>query len=101
MEVYNHNARSWGHLLVDRSLAVEPEGAPEKYTSQGSLRFNQEEVAEFAEEFRQLQNRWRERTRGHDDGRITYSVYQLVQPYPDTEQAESAADAADAEDDLD
>src|SRR5690349_9069465 len=92
MEVYKHNARSWGHLLVDRSLATEPDGAPEKYTNQGSLRFTQEEVAEFAEDFRQLQNRWREKTRGHDDGRITYSVYQLVQPYPDMEQVENAED---------
>ena len=101
MEVYKHNARSWGHLLVDLSLATGPDDAPEKYTNQGSLRFTQEEVAEFAEEFRQLQNRWREKTRGHDDGRITYSVYQLVQPYPDAQQAEGIEDADDAEDDLD
>jgi DNA-binding transcriptional ArsR family regulator len=87
LAVYQHNARAWGHLLVDRSLVTEGPGAPEKYTNQGSLRFTQEEVAEFAEEFRQLQNRWRERTRGHDDGRITYSIYQLVQPYPDMAEA--------------
>jgi DNA-binding transcriptional ArsR family regulator len=82
MEVYKHSARAWGHLLVDLSLATDEPGAPEKYTNQGSLRFTQEEVGEFAEEFRQLQNRWRERTRGHDDGRTTYSIFQLLQPYP-------------------
>ncbi|GAA1946595.1 hypothetical protein GCM10009798_01990 [Nocardioides panacihumi] len=82
MEVYQHNARAWGHRLVDLSLATDEPGA-EKYISQGSLRFTQEEVAEFAEEFHELQNRWRERTLGHDDGRTTYSIYQLVQPYPD------------------
>src|SRR5689334_702432 len=43
MEVYQHNARAWGHRLVDLSLATDEPGA-EKYISQGSLRFTQEEV---------------------------------------------------------
>jgi DNA-binding transcriptional ArsR family regulator len=81
MEVYRRNARAWGYHLVDRSLEPDEPGA-EKYINQGSLRFTQEELAEFAAEYVELQNRWRERTRGHDDGRTTYSVYQLVQPYP-------------------
>jgi predicted ArsR family transcriptional regulator len=89
MEVYRRNARAWGHRLVE--LSLEPDDpAAEKYVSQGSLRFTQEELAEFATEFVELQNRWRERTRGHDDGRITYSVYQLVQPYPDLPEAEES-----------
>jgi DNA-binding transcriptional ArsR family regulator len=94
MEVYRRNARAWGHLLVDRSLERDEPGA-EKYINQGSLRFTQEEVAEFAAEFVELQNRWRERTRGQDDGRTTYSVYQLVQPYPDT--AEETVDPVQEE----
>lgn len=93
MDVYRRNARAWGHLLVDLSLEPDDPGA-EKYISQGSLRFTQEEVAEFAAEFMELQNRWRERTRGHDDGRTTYSVYQLVQPYP-VMPSETAADPAE------
>jgi hypothetical protein len=87
MQVYQHNARAWGHRLVDLSLTGDQPGA-EKYVSQGSLRFTQEEVAEFAEEFHELQNRWRERTLGHDDGRTTYSIYQLVQPYPDLPESD-------------
>ena len=70
-----------------RARASDQPGA-EKYVSQGSLRFTQEEVAEFAEEFHELQNRWRERTLGHDDGRTTYSIYQLVQPYPDLPESD-------------
>jgi len=87
MQVYQHNARAWGHRLVDLSLTSDQPGT-EKYVSQGSLRFTQEEVAEFAEEFHELQNRWRERTLGHDDGRTTYSIYQLVQPYPDLPESD-------------
>lgn len=82
MEVYRRSARAWGHLLVDRSLEPDEPGA-EKWVFNASLRFSQDELVEFAHELEELQQRWRERTRGHDDGRVTYSVYQLIQPYPD------------------
>lgn len=82
MAVYQRSARAWGHLLVDLSTAPEDPGL-EKYVSNGSLRFTQEELAEYAEEVHELTRRWRERTQGTDDGRTLYSVYQLVQPYPD------------------
>jgi hypothetical protein len=82
MEVFRRSARSWGHLLVDLSLAPTEPGI-EKYVSNGSVRLTLEELEEYAEEIQQLQNRWRERTQGTDDGRTTYSVYLLIQPYPD------------------
>jgi hypothetical protein len=35
-------------------------------------------------------DRWRDRTQGSaDDGRLTYSVYQLIQPYPGPESTGS------------
>ena len=48
------------------------------------LRLTQAEVTELSEEYDALVERWRERTRGSgEEGRSTYSVYQLMQPYPD------------------
>ena len=85
--VYQRNARAWGHLLVDLSLEPDDPGA-QKYVNQFSLRFTQEEVEEYVNEIQALHQRWRERTKGHDDGRTTYSVYQLVQPYPDLPESE-------------
>jgi DNA-binding transcriptional ArsR family regulator len=93
MEVYKRSARAWGHQLVDRS--IEPDDpAAEKWIFNASLRFTQEEVVEFAQDVEALHQRWRDRTRGHDDGRVTYSVYQLVQPYPD--QPDQPGDEATA-----
>jgi DNA-binding transcriptional ArsR family regulator len=87
MQVYQRSARAWGHLLVDRFLEPDEPGA-EKWVFNASLRLTQEELVEFGQELQALQERWRERTRGHDDGRITYSVYQLLQPYPAVEDAD-------------
>lgn len=103
LEVYQRNARAWGHRLVDLSLEAEDPHA-EKWVFDAALRFTQEELVEFAHEIEALHERWRERTRGRDDGRTTYSVYQLLQPYPGLSDAGlsdaglSDAEVADADD---
>lgn len=94
MEVYRRSARAWGHLLVDRSLEPDDPGA-EKWVFNASLRFTQDELVEFAHEVEGLHQRWRERTRGHDDGRTTYSIYQLFQPYPDLSDSPASDPAPD------
>ena len=35
------------------------------------------------EELGAVLQRWRERTQGSDDKRSTYSIYQVIQPYPE------------------
>ena len=37
-------------------------------------------------EINALVERWRQRPQRDDDGRLTYSVYQLIQPYPGREE---------------
>lgn len=81
MAVFQRSARAWGHHLVDLSLA--PAEGFEKTVSSNSLRLTQEEVVEFAADLEALIGRWRVRTRGAGPERTTYSVYQLIQPYPD------------------
>jgi DNA-binding transcriptional ArsR family regulator len=81
MAVYRRSARAWGHLLVDLST-VPDDPDLEKYVYNGSLRFTQEEIEEYAAEVQELNNRWRKRTQGKDAERVLYSVYQLFQPYP-------------------
>lgn len=81
MEVYRRSARAWGYQLVDLSTEPDEPGA-EKWIFNASLRFTQVELVEFAHEMEAMLQRWRDRTRGHDDDRVTYSVYQLIQPYP-------------------
>ena len=93
MAVYRRSARAWGHLLVDLSVAPDDPDL-DKHVSNGSLCFTQEELEEYAADVMELHNRWRRRTQGNDADRTLYSVYQLVQPYPD----QPGPDDADADD---
>jgi hypothetical protein len=39
--------------------------------------------------------RWAARTRGRDEERRTYLVFQVIQPYPDDAEAQRPADRPD------
>lgn len=91
--VFQRNAVAWGHHLVDRALAVSSGQGPEKAVSEWALRLTQEEFAELLTEVAELAERWRRRTRDAADAdrdapRTTYSVYQLIQPYPEPAEAD-------------
>jgi DNA-binding transcriptional ArsR family regulator len=96
LAVYRRNAQAWGHLLVDRAQADVRDDEREIYVFDSALRFTQDELAEYAHEVDELQRRWRDRTRGRDDGRTTYSIYQLIQPYPAAPDAPAAPAKEDA-----
>lgn len=82
LDIYQRSARAWGYQLVELVTSRNDTGL-ERYVSDGSLRFTAEEVEEFAAEYHAFTSRWRDRTRGTDVERTTYSVYQLLQPFPD------------------
>lgn len=91
--VFQGNARAWGHHLVDRALAVEPERGRRKSISDWALRLSAEESEQLMQELDALVSRWRERTRGADGERETYSIYQLIQPYPERESDSDGEEA--------
>lgn len=80
--VFQRNAVAWGQHLVGRAL--EPEKDVHKSVSEYALRLTPDESDELMREVNALVEQWRRRTQGtaEDDGRITYSVYQLIQPFP-------------------
>ena len=82
--VFRRNAVAWGHHLVDRALATEDEEERErKSLSEWALRLTPDEATQLVAEMNELVDRWRTTTQHADGERVTYSVYQLVQPYPD------------------
>jgi DNA-binding transcriptional ArsR family regulator len=84
--VFQRNAVAWGHHLVDRALQPDPERqAGSKSVSEYALRLTPDESNQLMQELGEVIDRWRDRTQGADDGRETYSVYQLIQPYPEPE----------------
>ena len=93
--VFQRSAVAWGHHLVDRALAPDQATGREKSVSEWALRLAPEEAQELLAEMGEVVERWRQRTQGRDDERSTYSVYQLIQPYPEDG---TAGDAREAED---
>src|SRR6478736_5651454 len=82
--VFQRNAVAWGHHLVDLALERGGDDAPHKSVSEYAVRLTPDESDELLREVNDLVEGWRQRTQGAaDDGRITYSVYQLIQPYPE------------------
>jgi DNA-binding transcriptional ArsR family regulator len=92
--VFNRHAVGWGQRLVEAAFSPpedDPEHEVERYVFDASLHLTAAEVGAFAEEFDALLEQWRERTRGRGgEGRTTYSVYQMLQPYPDDLAADPA-----------
>jgi predicted ArsR family transcriptional regulator len=86
-EVFRRNATAWGHFLVDQALAG-PDHENKRSLSDSSLRLTQEEAEELMEDLGAVLQRWRERTQGRDDERSTYSIYQMIQPYPERPEAD-------------
>ncbi len=91
--VFQRSAVAWGHHLVDRALATDPESGREKSVSEWALRLAPEEAQELLTEMGEVVERWRQRTQGRDDERSTYSIYQLIQPYPEPEPESGPASA--------
>ena len=82
--VFQRNAVAWGHHLVDRALERRPEDDVHRSVSEYALRLTGPESEELMREINALVESWRQRTAtGTDDGRTTYSVYQLIQPMPE------------------
>ena len=85
LAVFQRSAVAWGRHLVDRALAPEPGAERRKSVSEWALRLTAEESAALLGEMSDVVERWRRRTQEAQDpgdGRSTYSVYQLIQPYP-------------------
>ena len=85
--VFQRNAVAWGHHLVEKALQREDD--VHKSVSEYALRLTPDESDELMREVQAVVEEWRRRTQGtsEDDGRTTYSVYQLIQPLPRPEEA--------------
>ncbi len=90
-EVFRRSAVAWGHHLVDRAYARDRERRGRNSVAEWALRLNREEAAEVLRELGEVVDRWRTREREEDGDRETYSVFTVLQPYPeDPQQTEGA-----------
>ena len=85
--VFRQHAASWGHLVIDAAYGDDREPDVLRTVNETAVRLTREEAVELAGELDAVVTRWSERTRGRDDGRRTYLLFSVLQPYPDTHGA--------------
>lgn len=90
--VFQRNAVAWGQHLVERAHAHEPGDERRKSVSEWALRLTPEEAEELMREMDALAARWRDRTRTAAGERETYSVFALIQPYPERDRVAEGED---------
>ena len=91
VSVWRREASAWAHRLVDEAHSgARPEDA-EVVIQDGRLRLTKEQALQLSEELDEVLKAWRRRIGSGEDTARTYSVYLMLQPYPD---ARPAADPA-------
>lgn len=82
-EVFRRHAASWGHVVVDAAYTAQRDPTVLRSVSENAVRLTREEAVEVAAEIDAVLTRWVERTREQrDDGRRTYLLFSMLQPYP-------------------
>ncbi|MFT4263512.1 MAG: helix-turn-helix domain-containing protein [Nocardioides sp.] len=85
VEVFHRSATARGHHLVESAYARPGDDDVQRVVTEEAIRLTGEEVLALSAELHAVVESWRRRLRedGGDAERTTYSVYQLMQPYPD------------------
>lgn len=83
--VFRRNAVAHGQHLVERALVVDGTENPGRSVSEWSVLMNADEAKALMEELAEVVERHRDAGRAHGpgEGRETWSVLQLIQPYPE------------------
>ncbi|HWJ09247.1 MAG TPA: helix-turn-helix domain-containing protein [Nocardioides sp.] len=83
--VFRRNAVEWGQHLVERAFADSGPEGDRRGVSEWSVLLTPDEARELMQEVEEVVERHRAagRAAAPDEARETYSVYNLVQPYPD------------------
>jgi predicted ArsR family transcriptional regulator len=82
--VYRRTKEAWTHRLVEEAYGEDRTPGVHRAVTEQAVRLTKAEARELTEELVGVVDRWREQTRGgQDDGRRTYHVLQILQPFPD------------------
>ncbi|MBM7516668.1 helix-turn-helix domain-containing protein [Nocardioides nitrophenolicus] len=86
--VFQRSAVAHGRHLVERALALGGTENPGRSVSEWSLLLSPDEARELMEELMAVVERRRDAGRAHGpgEGRETYSVFQIIQPYPEDDE---------------
>jgi predicted ArsR family transcriptional regulator len=82
--VFRRTKAAWSHRLVDLAYGDDRTPGVQRTVTEQAVRLTQEEARALIEELNDVIDGWRQRNQGRaDDGRETYHVLQIIQPFPD------------------
>jgi DNA-binding transcriptional ArsR family regulator len=87
--VFRRTKAAWSHHLVELAYGEDRTPGISRTVTEQAVRLTKAEALDLVEELTDLIDGWRKRNQGHaDDGRETYHVFQIIQPFPDHELGE-------------
>ena len=92
VSVWQRQASAWAHRLVEEVHYGERVKDAERVIQDFELRLTKQQAAELSQEVDELLKAWRRRTGQGEDGARTYSLYLMLQPYPDARPAAEGAE---------
>lgn len=81
--VFRRTKAAWGHVIVDRAYDDNRQPGTTRSVTEQAIRLTKEEALQLGAELEEVTERWAERTRGRDDTRRTYLLFQVLQPFPE------------------
>lgn len=84
ISVWRRNSAAWAHGLVEAAYSARREKDTFRSVTDQALRLTKAEAEELAGDLDDVLVSWAEKTRGRDDSRRTYLLFQLLQPYPES-----------------
>jgi DNA-binding transcriptional ArsR family regulator len=82
--VFRRTKAAWAHQLVEIVYGEDRSPGIHRAVTEQAVRLTKEEAGQLTEALVDVVDEWRQRNQGgDDDGRRTYHVFQMVQPFPD------------------
>jgi predicted ArsR family transcriptional regulator len=81
--VFLRTKAAWAHHLVDEAYGEDRTKGIARSVTEQSVRLTKEESIQLTEELADVVEAWRLRNQSNeDDERLTYHVFQIIQPFP-------------------
>ena len=81
--VFRRTKAAWAHRVVEQAYGDDRSKDTMRSVSENAIKLTKKEAQQLNDELQEVADRWVERTRGRDDARRTYLLFQVLQPYPD------------------
>ena len=82
VSVFRRTAVAWAHDVVEHAYDTIREEGVFRSVSEQPLKLTRDEAAELSRELDDVLAAWAARTRGRDESRRTYLLFQVLLPYP-------------------